>query len=104
MARRRGFAERDAVRITEGETLNHDEVKVDVGGMTGVVCDDVPYENAKTGESMIGVKLDSEHGGGHAYVPASRLRPGRTPSVGAILADEARAIFDRIFKTRKRAS
>ncbi len=104
MGRRRGsFANGNDVHIKQGETENHDDVRIDVGGMTGKVCDDEPYDNLSTGEAMIGVKLDSEHGGGHAYVPASRLGHGQPSSFGAFIGRAAEE-FDRIFgKKQKRA-
>lgn len=87
----------EEVRIAKGSTKNHDMVPIECSGMTGVICDDAPLESTASGNMLLGVKLDPEHGGGHAYVPAHYLKQGRSTSVGAMLSEAARATWDRVF-------
>lgn len=90
-------AEGDAVRIREGETLNHDNEHIVVDGMCGRVNDSEGYEQSESGKHMVGVKLDEEHGGGIAYVEEGRLDRGHgRRSFGGL-----GAAWDRIFGRRK---
>lgn len=86
-----------AVRVADGETIDNDQT-VDVGGMSGRVCDGEGYENTETGARMIGVQLDDEHGGGHLMVPDTRLQS----SGGARTFGGLGAAYDRIFGRKRR--
>lgn len=91
--------EKQRVTIQHGHTLNHDEEDIDVGGFKGEIEDAEGYENRKTGEHMVGVHLDDEFGGGHAFVSDRRLQSDRPLSFGA-LVDVSQAAWDRIFGRR----
>ncbi|MFG0317541.1 MAG: hypothetical protein ACF8XB_09720 [Planctomycetota bacterium JB042] len=83
------------VRVSDGETIDEGKT-VDVGGMTGRVCDPDGYESHETGERMVGVERDADHGGGHRMVPERRVQRGRS---GRVFGGLGRA-YDRIFGKR----
>lgn len=87
-------------RIRHGHTIDDTDRDVDVSGLTGTIDDAEGYDNERTGDRMVGVKLDAEHGGGIVYAPAQRLHSG-----GAFVGFSAKfaANFDRIFGKKKKA-